>query len=124
MFFLASPYAVSSSPSGNFDFQLACLREQNVLDDEVVEETELRRERLLLRQGCAGSRARLNAFSTSSRLISRPSTTAHVSAETVTSGAAGVERHAVEKNAATSALSTTNRWRCWWLDDCVRVGMV
>src|SRR5215510_3091258 len=96
MFFLASAYAASSSVCGtsSFDARAFAIRISWRM-------RSLRRFSLAVRvssseSGCAGSWTRRYALSTSLRMIGRPSTTAHVSAETAGSaGAAGVERQAV-----------------------------
>ena len=53
MFFFALPYAVSSSARRHFELQPGGLREEDVLDDELVEQVQLRRQRLLVRQDSA-----------------------------------------------------------------------
>jgi hypothetical protein len=50
MFFFASAYAVSSSFWGHLELERRRLGEQDLLKDQIVEETQFPRERLFLRQ--------------------------------------------------------------------------
>ena len=109
MFLRASAIGGVELGVGQFDLQRPGLREEQVLDDEVVEQRQLRRGRFLLGRRRSGLGVAPKAFSTSARVISRPFTTAHASADT--GGAAGLDWHAPATTGSASRKKSGRRRR-------------
>ena len=108
MFFFASPYAVSISAGVTSSFNPVALARRMSWRMSSLSRFNFAVSVSSSDKLCDGSDVRRNAFSTSSRVIVRPSTTAQVSAETVCGAwVAGADRHApMRTRLATPAMSS------------------